>query len=134
MKRFYLTPVIGTGTIDDPYRAAVRDASGQGASTVAVIPTDANGVPTFPYALCLISAPDHTVYDSVGNTDRFPDLTLDSQLSVLTNQQRNALLNFLSKRGIETNGINNNTTFGEVVTLVGQHLDTNFNVLKFDAN
>lgn len=135
-KRFYISPIIGTGAWDDPYRAAVADTVQQQTpgGVVAVIPTNpTTGVPLFPFALCLVATPNHAALDAVGNADRFPDITLDSKLSVLTNQQRNALLNFLSKRSILTDGLGVNSTFREVVERVGQSLNAQFSALNFDV-
>lgn len=129
-----MSKVIGTGSLEDPYRPELRDhATAQGVSVSSVIPTDANGIPTAAFALCVVNAPDHTVFDGLVDTDRFPDITLDSKVSVLKTAQRNELENFLSKRGINTSKIGINTTFGEVVRTAGKHLDPNFELLGFDA-
>lgn len=51
--RWYLARVIGTGTADDPYRAKTADVA---TSHAAVIPSRADGVPRFGWAL--VQAPD----------------------------------------------------------------------------
>lgn len=50
-KRYYVCPIIGTGTEDDPYRAATAD---DGVRHSAEIPTDAVGKPLT--ARCVVTA------------------------------------------------------------------------------
>jgi hypothetical protein len=134
MKRYYVSPVIGTGTLQDPYRPSLKDAlTEEGSSGVWVIASNPDGTPKYPFALCLANAVNHVPLQNVGNVDSLPDITLDSTLAVLTNQQRNALLNFLSKRSISTTGLNTQSTFREVLERMGVYLDPNFNALNFDA-
>jgi hypothetical protein len=135
-KRFYISPVIGTGAWDDPFRAAVADEVQKQANggVVAVIPTNpTTGRPLFTFALCIVAVSNHAALDAVVNADRFPDITLDSKISVLTTAQRNALLNFASRRGISTTGLTINSTFRDVVERIGKHLNIHFNALNFDV-
>lgn len=129
-KRWYVSPVIGDGSWLNPWRPAVSDAQKleSGSGIVSVISS------TFPFALCKVGAINHGPLAAVADVDQFPDITLDSTLSVLTSQQRNALLNFLTKRGVSTTGLNTNSTFAEVIERIGQHLDPNFKVANFDIN
>lgn len=135
-KRFYISKIIGDGSYENPYRPEVSDDvdSEVDAAGSWVIPTGANGVPIFPWALCVVGALNHLPMQSRQDTDPLPDITMDSTLSVLTNQERNRLLQFMTKRGIDTSGINVNSTFREVIDRIGKALDVNFNALQYDVN
>lgn len=135
-KRFYISPVIGNGTLDNAYRAALSDVQRleSGSSLVSLIPSKPDGTPKFAFCLCIVNAANHVALGNVTDADQFPDITLDSQLSVLTTQQKNALLNFAARRGIPTTGLNNSSTFRNVLERIGQFLDLNFSALNFDAN
>lgn len=134
-KRWYISPVIGDGTWENPYRPAIREAlTENGAGGVWEIASNPDGTPKFPFALCRVGAINHGPLAGVANVDQFPDITLDSTLSVLTANQRNALLNFLSKRGISTTGLTTSATFREVLDRVGKYLNASFNADAFDVN
>jgi hypothetical protein len=130
-KRFYVSPIVGDGlTPETAYRAKL---SQYGLAFSAIIPTNSSGVPLFNWCLCIVNGLDHSALVADSQLDAFPEITLDSTLSVLTNQERNRLLGFLSKRGIPTAGINGNTTFREVLELLGKFLDISFTTTKFDV-
>lgn len=133
-KRFYISPIAGDGSFENPYRPVLHDTMEQEDGGVWEIASDANGRPIIPYALCLVNAVNHGKFGGLANVDGLPEITLDSTLSVLTNPQRNVLLNFLSKRGIDTSGLNVNSTFREVIERVGKALNSNFNSLNFDVS
>jgi hypothetical protein len=117
VKRFILAPVLGDGSDTNPYRADVP----AGISHVAMIPTNpATGVPTFSWALVKVAGTNISAALSRG--DAFPDLTLDANLSSLSNAQRNAIRNFLSNRGITTS-VTATTTLRQVLAAVANHLE-----------
>lgn len=131
MRRYYISPIIGTGTEEDPYRPKLADG---GKPWVAIIPSKSDGTPSFPWALCLVNALDHTGILGDSNNDGLPDITLDSQLSVLPANQRNQLINRLNQRGIDMTGINATSTFRQLLERVGKQLDVAFRVDRFDVS
>lgn len=54
--RYYICPVVGTGTRADPYRTG---ASLHDVASASVIPSRADGAPAFPWCLTLVDAADH---------------------------------------------------------------------------
>lgn len=52
---YFLCPVVGSGTADDPYRAALLDA---GVDCAALIPADARGAPRRPSCLARVRDAD----------------------------------------------------------------------------
>lgn len=134
-RRFYVCPIIGTGTITDPYRAAITDAvrTQNRAGSVAVIRSNPDGTPVFPWTLCVAAAPNHVAITNVQGVEGIPDITLDSTLGTMQSSARNRILNFLTNKGVDTSGITTSSTLAELLTRVGRHLDPNFAVLNFDA-
>lgn len=57
--RLYWSPIVGMGTIDDPYRASMEDKAGV-RKTSSVIPGTATGKPRYAHALVLVAADDWT--------------------------------------------------------------------------
>jgi hypothetical protein len=130
MKRFYLSPIIGTGTDDDPYRTKLSD---YGVNHVAVIPNGADGRPLFNRALCIVASADHTQLVADGAIDRFPDLSLDAQMSSLTNAERTRIRNFLTNRNIAIT-FTNTDTYRSVLRKIGRHFDARFDENRFDVS
>lgn len=119
-RRFVLAPVVGAGTITDPYRAKTQDYGVRGS---AVIPSDpATGAPLFPWCLVVVAGNDLTGVLGDSAIEALPDLTLDSKLSTLTTAQRNRLLTALSNRGVSTSGLTTQSTLRDVLRRVGTHL------------
>jgi len=122
-RRYYLAPIIGAGTMEDPYRAKV---TAYHVNHSAVIPTGADGHPTSAWALCVVEAPDHTALIADSELDALPPLTIDENLSRLSVGARAVLLDKLTTLGIDITGIDQDTTFRTVLRRLGQHLDAKF--------
>src|SRR3990167_11059325 len=115
MRRYFFSPIVGTGTSSgDPFRAKVRDVLAGAGNYVAVIPTGVDGKPLFAWCLVLVSAPALTALLADADLNDLPDITLDAKLSTLTAQQRTRALNFLTNHGIDTSGLTVNSTFRAV--------------------
>lgn len=130
MKRFYLSPVIGTGVKGDPFRAKIADT---GHSYAALIPSKSDGTPASSWCLVVAGGIDHTDLDADTAIDKFPDITKDATLGTITAQERNRVLTFLQNRGVDTTGITPTSTFREVLDRVGQILETRFSTNNFDV-
>jgi len=128
-KRYCLSPIVQVGL----HNANAPKTQTHGVSGVQIIPTGANGQPLFPWCLVLISATNLSGVVGDVEIDTLPDLSLDSTLGVLSNQERNRVTNALTKYGVNTTGINNSTTFREVIRRVGLHLSPGFDENNFDV-
>lgn len=132
MKRYYLAPIVGNGSRENPYRAKVQD---YGVTHVAVVPTDPlTGIPLFSWALVLVSAPNHSTLLTDLDLTALPDFPLDAVLSALQAGVRNAMLTALANRGVDIGPINTNWGYRQVIRHVGQHLDGNFSENNFDVS
>jgi hypothetical protein len=130
MKRYYLCPVIGSGTIGDPYRAGV---SGRGGSYVAVIPTGPDGRPLFPWALALVAATDHRPLTGDASLGPLPDVSLDLRMSAMSQSAKAALDAALAKFGVDLTLLVQNDGYREFVRSLGQALDAGFVETNFDV-
>lgn len=94
-RRYFLSPVVGTGTRADPFRLKV----GQYAtiSYASVIPSNPDGTPKFTWGLAILNATDQTTALADNTMAALPDKTLDQQI---TAAERNAINAGLTKLGI----------------------------------
>jgi hypothetical protein len=58
VRRWYLTPVVGSGTHDDAYEAKTVDL-GPGGGVTALMPTGEDGKPRHPETLALVQSTPH---------------------------------------------------------------------------
>ena len=124
-RRYYLSPVIGDGTLNNPYRAAVADTPN--ASVAAVWASDpATGVPTIPWALCVVAATNHATALADSRHAALPDMLLDARMSALSNSARNRLDSALAKFGVDPATVITNEGYREFVRSVGRLLQATF--------
>lgn len=130
MKRYYVSPIIGTGDIDDPYRPKVAD---HGVAWSGVIPTDAAGKPTSAWCLVIVSAQNHSAILSDKDIAALPDFPLDGKVSSIHTATKNTMKANLGKRGIVTGFIDGTDGYREVVRGVGRLLQADFDENAFDV-
>ncbi len=86
--RYYVCPVIGTGTDNNPWRAAAGDADNVTRAS-AVIPSAPDGSPLRKWTVCRINATDFTDVEAMRGVFR---LGTRAQLSsTLTDEQKTTL-------------------------------------------
>lgn len=119
MKRWYISQIVGTGTDTDPYRAKVGgSALIKGHS--AIIPTGANGVPLYNWALVLVEAADHSLLMSDSGNEILPN----KQLGAVFNSSERALIKAaLSRWGLPAALIDNAVTYRGFIRALAQRLD-----------
>lgn len=82
MLRYMICPVIGAGTDQNPYRAAVSDAANVNSS--ALIPTNTSGPnigkPKYGFAFCFVATPQLSFITTISNGFVFPDYPLDGRM------------------------------------------------------
>jgi hypothetical protein len=129
---YYITPIIGTGTKTDPFRTKINQYS---VSNTTVIPTGADGLPLFTWAL--VAVPDGSVttqIDADATIDKLPITNLDATIGSLTNQQRNTLRSIGAKYGVtKIAGLTNQDTCRDALVAMGQALDPNFDASQFNV-
>lgn len=124
--RRYISPVVGDGTDELPYRLKLADFPMRG--HVATIPSNPDGTPKFGWGLAVVAATaaEHDAIAADAQIRQFPDIPLDAPVSTLSGQQRTRIRNFLEERGLDTAWITNATLFRQIVRFVGKHLSANY--------
>jgi hypothetical protein len=133
MRRYLLSPVVGSGTRADPYRAKVRDLlAGQNAGVVSLIPTGPDGKPIARWCLCLVDAPNLTAVLADAAVGALPDFPLDVKVNAMALQTRLALTAVLAAFQVDTGIVVRADAFRNVVRAIGQALDPSFDENNFD--
>lgn len=126
-RRYYLAPVIGTGTVGDPYRLKIGNyVLSEGDRHVAFIPSKADGTPRFNWGLCVLDAADQTSALNDNQMFALPDKLLDQ---TITNREANAINTKLAQLGV-TVTVSAGDTVRSILLRVGQWMDNNFDVLS----
>jgi len=132
MKRYYLSPIIGSGTKADPFRA--KAATFTAVNVASIIPSSPlTGAPLFPWALVVVQAANHAPLLADTTLTPLPDLSLDAILSTLSASQRAALFAALDAKAIDRQGLNNQSAYRAVIRRVGRHLTAPFDENAFDV-
>lgn len=115
--RFYLAPIIGTGSHANPYKADVPTD----VRYAAIIPSAVDGSPKFAFALVIVCQTDHTVMAADARYDAFP-VNLDI---ALTAPQRSALQTRLTNRGWTTvaSKVVNGVTWRQILRYFGRFIN-----------
>jgi hypothetical protein len=80
-ERYYLAPIIGTGTENNPFRAAPADSKAK--RVTAAIKSNPDGKPTYSWAVCRVEATSFTEVEAMEGVTRLgTKTTLGSPLSV----------------------------------------------------
>jgi hypothetical protein len=124
IRRWYLVPVVGTGTTDDPFRA---ETLGRGGS--AVIPSRDDGHPKHGVALVLISTTEHAELEADPRIHPLGDMSdLDLPVGELPDTKRAWLESVVRDRGVPATGL-----VRDVIRLLGRQLDPEFDEREFWA-
>lgn len=96
---FYLSPVVGSGTATDPYRAKVQDYP---VSAMAVaIPSNPDKTPVFSWTVCAVDSTTETAALQADPTvTRIPPGKMTTLIQDLTAAQQNRITTWLSNQGI----------------------------------
>lgn len=118
--RFYLAPIIGTGTEIDPYRAKIPT----GTNYASLIRIGLDGVPVLPWCVVQVARAggNFADLDSDGDLDVWPLVPLDTQVNQLTATQRSRLRTALERRGIDSSDVSGTTTLRAILRRVARLL------------
>lgn len=129
-KRYYLTGVIGDGSLDDPYRSKISIYPG--VNFVQVLSLDpAEGLPR---ALVLAATLDHTTPSNDSQVEILPDLSLDARTATLSVEAKNTLNAALQTFEISPIVINTVDGYRMVIDMLGKQLDPAFNLNAFNVS
>lgn len=117
-KRFYLSPVVGSGVAGDPYHAKVMDYGAH----AAIIPSKPDGTPRFNWALTVLDTADQTAALADATLVALPDKLLTQ---TITANEANKINAALVKLGV-TVTVSAGDTIRSILLRIGQFLDPNF--------
>lgn len=130
MKRYYISKIIGTGSMQDPYRPAVAD---EGVSWVGDIPSDPDGRPLYDTCLVLVNSKVHSKLRTHPDIDALPDFPLDGKVSAIQQQTKTGMITALKKRGFDTAGLENKDGYRDVLQSIGKQRSPHFDLDNFDV-
>lgn len=122
-KRWFICPVIGTGTAADPWRAKAADLN---VNHVSVWPSKPDGSPALNWCLVKVSAADFTQLDADAAVDGWPNASLDTTVAQLPPAVRTRLAAALTKRGIDTSAVTGSTPLRAILKRIGKALEIDF--------
>lgn len=118
VRRWYLVPVAGSGTHDDPYRAETL-----GHSASAHLPSREDGHPRHAVALAVVSAVNHKELEDHPEIQPLADLAdLDAQVADLPAKKHRWLEAVAEIRGVPLEG-----RARDVIRRIGEQLEPGFN-------
>jgi len=127
-RRFYVSPVTGTGTRADPQRAQAADLVRNHAAEIFTLPTGKTGK---SFALVAIddAADDPAILDTAPGHMAFP-VDLDMAVGTLPPADLTKARNYLTTIGIYADDLvpGSPTTVGEVVDRVGKSLNPTYDI------
>ena len=135
MIRYAISPIKGSGTIADPYRAAAADVAG--VNSASVIPTQANGQPKWRFCLAVLASAQFSSVQAIANLYLMPDYSLDGQLSGMEAGARAAMVQSVEAYDLDGNGthltVDNTDTDGyrALLSSLGTQLDPSFSLASF---
>lgn len=130
MKRYYLSPIVGTGQKDDPYRALVANYR---VNHSAIIPTGFDGRPTSTWALCIVETNNHVPLLTDASLSVLPDFPKDARMSAMGMGAKNQAAAALAKFNVTVDLDPSSKAYREVLRDVGRRLEPSFHEDEFDV-
>lgn len=141
MKRYMICPIIGDGSSQSPYRAAVSDVAG--VNTSSIIPTHASGPnlghPKYGFAFCIVAAINWTPVRQITNSYLFPDYALDSRMDAMEGDTRTGLEQSVEAFDMDGEGLrldaghNATDSYRHVVDAIAKQIEPAFNIDIFST-
>jgi len=129
-KRYYISPIVGTGDEFDPFRPKVAD---YGVSWVGSIPSNLEtGHPLFNWCLVLVNTANHGQLLSDGAIDALPEFPMDGKVGAINTATKNNMIAKMQARGIDTGFINSVDGYRDVIRAIGRSISPAFDENNFD--
>jgi hypothetical protein len=136
-KRYCISPVVGTGTDTNPFRAAVGDVAG--VNHQALIPTKPDGAPKYLFALCVVATGNLAAVLQVSNLFALPDYALDGQMGGMEIIARTGMVQSVEAYNLDGQGMHlsadhdDSDSYRDVLTSLGRQIVPGFSLNNFDA-
>jgi hypothetical protein len=122
---YYISPVIGTGTRDDPYRPAIAAVA---TAWAALIPTLTVGTPAQTWSLVQATVPANAILPP--SVIALPDVSLSMPLRLLSADQQLAIQKALQVANVTVSA---SATVGDVIVALGRTLVPSFDIGRLVA-
>jgi hypothetical protein len=122
---YYICPVIGTGTRDDPYRPAIADVA---TAWAALIPTLTVGTPAQTWSLVQATVPANASLPP--SVIALPDVNPSMPISLLSADQQSAIQQALQVANVTVSA---SATVGDVIVALGRRLVPSFDLGRLVA-
>lgn len=136
MIRYMISPIIGDGSEESPFRASVSDVPN--VNTAAIIPTHTSGEnigkPKYGFAFCVVATSSVATIAAVTNAYVFPDYNLDGQMQGMESAARVAFKQSVEAYDLDGNGFNFDAanvdleSWRTVINRVVQQIEPAFNL------
>lgn len=130
-KRYYLAPIVGTGTDADPYRAATADYNA--ACTIVPPPTGPDGRPLALWTLAIVGTVDHSALLADATLGPLPDGALDGAIAALSRAARRQLDDALAKFGLADLSPQPGDGYRDLLRAIGRRHQPGFDENRFDC-
>jgi hypothetical protein len=143
-KRFTLSPVIGTGSHPDPFRAAVDDVPLT--QTASVIPTHPvghpqQGQPKFNFTFSVVGTASLAGLLAIPNAYVFPDYGLDGRLDGMESGARSGMVQSAEAYDLDGAGLHlalqaanqDSASYRDFLQALGIQFEPSFNINTFDV-
>jgi hypothetical protein len=122
---YYISPVIGTGTQDDPYRPVIAAVA---TAWAALIPTLTVGTPAQTWSLVQATVPANVTLPP--SVIALPDVNLSMPVSLLSADQQLAIQKALQVANVTVSA---SATVGDVIVALGRTLVPSFDLGRLVA-
>lgn len=127
-KRYYISDVIGDGSMDSPYRAKIQDGVINGIQSVITGKPD--GSPLFSWVLCIVDADNHGILVPMTGVDQLPDILGNINALDLSVPARASIDNAISRVSAGVT-ISDQMSYDDIISDLGKALNSTFDVSKF---
>ena len=139
MLRYVISPIIGSGTFQSPFRAAVSDVSNVNANSI--IPTHTTGPnigqPKYGFAFSIVATANVAAVAAVSNAFVFPDYNLDGQMSGMESEVRTGMVQSVEAYDLDGEGLHFDAdhvdadSYRSLIDALGKQLEPAFSVNSF---
>lgn len=135
-KRYYISPIIGSGVEGDPYRAKVSEHPMR--AHAVLVPTHPEGHPQYghpvhPWTLAIVDADDHAPILADVTIEPLPDLHKDQDIRPLSRPLRERIGERLAAYGVEFDTEKAGIRMRDMLRAVGQTLEPDFHEDRLDV-
>lgn len=125
--RYYVSPMVGSGTEADPLRPLVIDLPNYPKRTYATAWEMVYNSDREPYALVVVASPNHKRLLKNEALGILPDIPLETSTFDLTGEEASMIMRVISGFGMDPEVMDESTTYYEVLYRIAGQIEGPFN-------